>query len=151
MAFYGATKGKAYINGLAGERFCVRNSGVEVVVEGVGDHGCEYMTGGSVIVLGSTGKNFAAGMSGGQAYIFNPNGDFEDKCNMGLVDLDPLDHIDLEFVKSMIEDHVIHTNSKLGTLILNDWENLSRSFIKVIPRDYKAVLESRKNNLKETI
>lgn len=151
VAFYGGTRGKAFINGLAGERFAVRNSGVEVVVEGVGDHGCEYMTGGSVIVIGETGKNFAAGMSGGQAYIFDPNGDFHNKCNLSLVDLDPLNHEDIQYIKSMIEEHVIHTNSKLGSYMLNDWDNLLSSFIKVIPRDYKAVLEQKKDDLTKAL
>ncbi|MFY0654868.1 MAG: glutamate synthase large subunit [Cyclobacteriaceae bacterium] len=140
VAFYGATSGKAFINGLGGERFCVRNSGVHAVVEGVGDHGCEYMTGGKVLILGNVGKNFAAGMSGGIAYVFNPNDTFEVNCNREMVDIDPLDDNDFADVKAMIEEHLAETDSKMASYILNDWEALSKYFIKVMPHDLKRVM-----------
>ncbi|MBP3952472.1 glutamate synthase large subunit [Bacillus suaedae] len=137
VAFYGATSGEAYVNGIAGERFCVRNSGANVVVEGVGDHGCEYMTGGKVVVLGSTGKNFAAGMSGGVAYVLDEAKDFEQKCNMELVLLDQqIDADELEQVRQMIEKHVAYTNSGKGQRILDHWKSKGRMIIKVIPKDY---------------
>ncbi|MGD9676858.1 MAG: glutamate synthase large subunit [Vulcanibacillus sp.] len=140
VAFYGATSGEAYINGIAGERFCVRNSGVKAVIEGVGDHGCEYMTGGKVVILGKTGRNFAAGMSGGIAYIL----DFEDiYCNKSLVLLEKIELEDeLNEIKGMIENHVKYTGSPLGKRILSDWENSSLRFTKVIPKDYKRMLEN---------
>ena len=144
VAFYGATSGRAFINGLGGERFCVRNSGAETVVEGVGDHGCEYMTGGKVIILGNVGKNFAAGMSGGVAYAFNPNDDFAINCNTEMVDIDQPDTNDLADVKSMVEEHLAETNSKMASYILNDWEALSKYFIKVMPHDMKRVLAEQK-------
>ena len=118
VAFYGATGGKAYIRGVAGERFCVRNSGVNTVIEGVGDHACEYMTGGRVVVLGHTGRNFAAGMSGGIAYVMDKAGDFSIRCNPEMVDLERLvDPIEIIEVKQMIEQHVHHTGSSLGQTI----------------------------------
>ncbi|MFY0606932.1 MAG: glutamate synthase large subunit [Cyclobacteriaceae bacterium] len=144
VAFYGATSGKAYINGNAGERFCVRNSGVETVVEGVGDHGCEYMTGGKVIILGETGKNFAAGMSGGIAYILDPEKNFEEKLNPEMVALEELQQEDLDYVKEEIEAHKKHTNSQIATRLLEDWDNVKKTFIKVMPNDLKRVLEERK-------
>ncbi len=144
VAFYGATSGKAFINGLGGERFCVRNSGVQAVVEGVGDHGCEYMTGGKVVILGNVGKNFAAGMSGGIAYVFNPNDDFATNCNTEMVDIDQPDANDLADVKAMVEEHLTETNSKIASYILNDWEELSKYFIKVMPHDLKRVLAEQK-------
>ncbi len=144
VAFYGATSGKAYINGNAGERFCVRNSGVETVVEGIGDHGCEYMTGGKVIILGETGNNFAAGMSGGMAYIFDQKNEFQDKVNMEMVGLESLADEDLRYVKEEMEAHVKYTGSKLGELILGDWINMMKHFIKVMPNDLKRVLEEKK-------
>jgi glutamate synthase (NADPH/NADH) large chain len=143
VAFYGATSGKAFINGLAGERFAVRNSGVHAVVEGIGDHGCEYMTGGRIIVLGKTGKNFAAGMSGGIAYVFNDWGDFENQYNPELVDLDPLEEEDFENVRTLLREHFLYTSSKKALEVLNDWEQQKHTFIKVIPRDYKAILERK--------
>ena len=139
MAFYGATSGKAFIKGLAGERFAVRNSGVHAVVEGVGDHGCEYMTGGRIIVLGQTGKNFAAGMSGGIAYIFNDWGGFEQQFNPELVDLEKLGKADHEDVRVLLREHFLYTSSKKALEILNDWDTKKKTFIKVIPRAYKAV------------
>ena len=140
VAFYGATSGEAYIKGMAGERFCVRNSGVKTVVEGIGDHGCEYMTGGLVVVLGETGKNFAAGMSGGMAYVFNPDGKFENLVNMEMIDLDPLEKTDFELLRKMIRNHFSYTSSKTALGILDSWDTTKKQFVKVMPRDYKAVL-----------
>ncbi len=144
VAFYGATSGHAYIRGLAGERFCVRNSGVKAVVEGIGDHGCEYMTGGLVVVLGETGRNFAAGMSGGVAYVYDPNKTFKDKCNKELVDFDPLDLEDYRDLKRRIDKHFHYTQSDVAEKILANWDDEVMHFVKVMPRDYKAVLLKRK-------
>ncbi len=143
VAFYGATQGEAYINGLAGERFCVRNSGVKAVVEGVGDHGCEYMTGGIAVILGETGRNFAAGMSGGMAYVFDPQNMFQRLCNHELVDLDPLETDDLFILSGMIEKHLKFTRSQRADEILKRWGTLHQHFVKVMPRDYKAVLQKK--------
>jgi glutamate synthase (ferredoxin) len=143
VAFYGATAGEAFIRGMAGERFCVRNSGVNAVVEAVGDHGCEYMTGGRVVVLGPTGRNFAAGMSGGIAYVLDVKGIFPTNCNKQMVDLERLESKDeIQLVRGMIERHVTHTASKLGRQILDLWEEMAPKFVKVIPKDYKRVLEA---------
>ena len=144
VAFYGATSGEAFIRGQAGERFCVRNSGVTAVVEGVGDHGCEYMTGGKVVVLGATGRNFAAGMSGGTAYIYDPNRRFEPFCNLEMVDLDPFSYEDFDLVKDLIKKHLKYTGSEVAAEILNQWDQVSRHFVKVMPRDYKRVLLEQK-------
>jgi glutamate synthase (ferredoxin) len=145
VALYGATSGEAYIGGRAGERFAVRNSGALAVVEGVGDHGCEYMTGGAVVVLGRTGRNFAAGMSGGMAYVFDTTGSFPMRCNPNLVDLEPLaDLEDLELVKSLVTRHLHHTSSQFAARILDDWSNAMQLFVKVMPRDYKRVLTAQK-------
>lgn len=144
VAFYGATKGYAYINGMAGERFCVRNSGVNAVVEGVGDHGCEYMTGGTVVILGSTGRNFAAGMSGGIAYIFDETGDFASRCNREMVELEELSDSDITTVRTMVEEHSRLTGSKRATATLAKWDETSAKFVKVMPRDYKRVLQALK-------
>ncbi len=144
VAFYGATSGEAYINGVGGERFCVRNSGVKAVIEGIGDHGCEYMTGGAAIILGEIGRNFAAGMSGGVAYLYDPNGTSVDRCNPEMVDFDPLDSEDKLFLEKMVNNHKEYTNSEVATTLLADWENSLTKFIKVMPRDYKAVLLKRK-------
>lgn len=144
VAFYGATSGEAFIKGMAGERFAVRNSGVNVVVEGVGDHGCEYMTGGTVVVLGDTGRNFAAGMSGGVAYVWDVNKTFAKNCNMEMVLLDTLDQEDQELLKKMIEAHQQYTKSETAAHILGYWAKSVHNFIKVMPVDYKAVLEKRK-------
>ncbi len=142
VAFYGATGGQAYIRGLAGERFCVRNSGVSAVVEGVGDHGCEYMTGGRVAVLGPTGRNFAAGMSGGIAYVLDSDGDFHTRANLQMVDLEPLQKdADSRELNDMIWQHAFHTGSKVAWRILNDWEEMRERFVKVFPKDYKRMLE----------
>lgn len=140
VAFYGATSGEAYINGIAGERFCVRNSGVKAVAEGVGDHGCEYMTGGRALILGKTGRNFAAGMSGGIAYIL----DFDPSyCNKSMVVLEKIESDEeADEVKIMIEKHVEYTDSKKGRAILDDWENCRGRFTKIIPIDYKRMLEN---------
>ncbi|MCW2276683.1 glutamate synthase large subunit [Heliophilum fasciatum] len=140
-AFYGATSGEAYIRGVAGERFCVRNSGVNAVVEGVGDHGCEYMTGGRVVVLGSTGRNFAAGMSGGIAYVLDRNGTFANRCNMEMVQLETLqDEKDIAHVKAMIEKHVQYTGSQYAQDVLDNWEAYLPKFVRVIPKDYKRMM-----------
>lgn len=156
VALYGATSGEAYFNGMAAERFAVRNSGAKAVVEGVGDHGCEYMTGGTVVVLGKTGKNFAAGMSGGVAYVLDKEGTFKSTCNMGLVDLDPVvENEDVMTLKALIQQHQRHTKSQLAGEILANFDALLPSFIKVFPRDYKRVLQEIKakeaaEQLKET-
>ncbi|WP_028784359.1 glutamate synthase large subunit [Thalassobacillus devorans] len=143
VSFYGATAGEAYINGLAGERFCVRNSGASVVVEGIGDHGCEYMTGGKVVVLGATGRNFAAGMSGGVAYILEEEqGLFDSKCNQELVDLERLtDQQEITELYKMIAKHVEYTNSPKGHRILNDWDKYVSKFVRVIPTAYREMEE----------
>ncbi len=144
VAFYGATSGEAFIRGKAGERFGVRNSGTNVVVEGVGDHGCEYMTGGRVIVLGDTGRNFAAGMSGGIAYIYDVNNQFESLCNTEMVELDPLEQEDAQWLNEMIENHFEYTGSSVAKFVLDDFENQLKNFIKVFPVDYKKVLQNKK-------
>jgi len=145
VAFYGATSGEAFIAGVAGERFCVRNSGVHAVIEGIGDHGCEYMTGGSVTCLGRTGRNFAAGMSGGIAYVFDEAGDFETKLNPDMVNLYPLVEcrdIEIETLRERIERHVALTRSAKGRKILDDWDDSVAKFFKVMPSDYERVLNA---------
>lgn len=145
VAFYGATGGEAYIRGVAGERFCVRNSGVNAVVEGVGDHGCEYMTGGCVAILGSTGKNFAAGMSGGIAFVFDEAGDFSSKCNMEMVELEPLvEEEDINELQNMLIRHMEYTQSDMAKKILQSWDIAVEKFVKVIPKDYKRMLQAIK-------
>ena len=147
VVLYGATSGEAYIRGVAGERFAVRNSGAVAVVEGVGDHGCEYMTGGRVVVLGTTGRNFAAGMSGGIAYVFDAAGAFARRCNRELVDLETLDAPDdAALVQDLIGRHVRWTGSALGARLLHDWAATARRFVKVMPRDYKRVLDAQRND-----
>ena len=143
VAFYGAIKGEAYIRGLAGERFAVRNSGVKTVVEGVGDHGCEYMTGGIVVVLGRTGRNFAAGMSGGIAYVLDEQGDFEThRCNKEMVGLEKLaDAQEIAHVRQMVENHLKHTGSTVAKRVLDQWSTLLPKFVKIMPTDYKRALE----------
>ncbi len=143
VAFYGATSGEAFIRGKAGERFCVRNSGASVVVESVGDHGCEYMTGGRVLILGSTGRNFAAGMSGGIAYIYDVNGLFAGNCNKEMVDLDPCDLNDKNELFTMLQKHLEYTGSTVAKFILGDLDNQLPHFVKVFPKDYKKVLLGR--------
>ncbi len=140
VALYGATSGEAYFRGVVGERFAVRNSGATAVVEGVGDHGCEYMTGGRVVVLGRTGRNFAAGMSGGIAYVLDSSRAFERRCNRELVDLEPLDREDVTVVRDLIARHVALTGSELGSRLLAAWDMTSKAFTKVMPREYKRAL-----------
>jgi glutamate synthase (ferredoxin) len=145
VSLYGATSGEAYVRGIAGERFAVRNSGAIAVVEGVGDHGCEYMTGGRVVVLGKTGRNFAAGMSGGIAYVFDEQGVFSSRCNQEMVDLEGLDEqddIDVGFVHSLLVRHVHYTGSTVASAMLEDWDTARGHFVKVIPRDFKRVLQA---------
>ncbi|HVP69109.1 MAG TPA: glutamate synthase large subunit [Anaeromyxobacteraceae bacterium] len=145
VAFYGATGGEAYIRGVAGERFCVRNSGVQAVVEGVGDHGCEYMTGGRVVVLGRTGRNFAAGMSGGIAYVLDEGGTFERVLNREMVGSGALEQPEeIALVRSLIERHVKLTGSKRGQLVLDAWPDFLPKFVRVVPNDYARVLEAQK-------
>ncbi|HEX9062643.1 MAG TPA: glutamate synthase large subunit, partial [Clostridia bacterium] len=145
VAFYGATNGEAYIRGIAGERFCVRNSGVNAVVEAVGDHGCEYMTGGRVVILGPTGRNFAAGMSGGVAYVLDTEGDFEAKCNKEMVEIERLTESDeISEVKGMIEKHLKYTNSTVAGKVLDSWQETVKKFVKVIPKDYKRMQQAIK-------
>jgi glutamate synthase (NADPH/NADH) large chain len=172
---YGAISGEVYFRGVAGERFCVRNSGASAVVEGVGDHGCEYMTGGIMVCLGATGRNFAAGMSGGIAYVFDEVGDFENHCNLAMVELEPIsdeddalesfDHQggDLEThglvdvshdmsrfdairLKQLITKHLHYTNSDVARRILDDWANLLPKFVKVMPVDYRNALEQMQSS-----
>jgi glutamate synthase domain-containing protein 3 len=140
-AFYGATSGKAFFNGRAGERFGVRNSGGIAVVEGVGDHGCEYMTGGRVVVLGRTGRNFAAGMSGGYAYVLDEHDDVRTRCNLGMVELEALNHEDAAFVASLLEEHIRRTGSPKAKQLMSQWENTLTRLIKVVPVEYRRVLD----------
>jgi glutamate synthase (ferredoxin) len=143
VVLYGATSGEVYIRGMAGERFCVRNSGVNTVVEGVGDHGCEYMTGGKVVVLGATGRNFAAGMSGGVAYILDEQGDFATRCNQQMVGLETLeDAEEINDLYQMIQRHVDYTGSEKASKVLASWEEMVPKFVKVMPKDYKRVLQA---------
>jgi len=154
VCFYGAIAGEAYINGIAGERFAVRNSGITAVVEGLGDHGCEYMTGGKVIVLGKTGRNFAAGMSGGIAYVYDKDQNFASNlCNLEMIDLDPLSVNDWDELKAHITKHYEYTKSTLAEKMLKDWENTKLNFIKVFPKDYKKAIEriNKETRLKKLI
>jgi glutamate synthase (ferredoxin) len=145
VVLYGATSGQAFFRGVAGERFAVRNSGALAVVEGVGDHGCEYMTGGRVVILGRTGRNFAAGMSGGIAYVLDEEGDFERRCNKGMVDLEPLaEREDLEVVRDLIRKHAEYTQGTLARKILANWDHMYSKFVKVMPRDYKRAVTAMK-------
>jgi glutamate synthase (NADPH) large chain len=146
VALYGATAGDLFANGLAGERFAVRNSGARAVVEGCGDHGCEYMTGGVVVVLGPVGRNFGAGMSGGTAFVFDDKQTFRSRCNLDMVELEPLvEESDLWLVHSLIEDHVRFTGSPRGKKLLDTWDHILARFVKVMPIEYKRVLEARRN------
>src|SRR5208282_4689689 len=145
VALYGATAGEIFVRGMAGERFAVRNSGVNAVVEAIGDHGCEYMTGGNVIVLGRTGRNFAAGMSGGIAYILDEAGDFVTRCNQQMVDLEPLcEDDDIELVRDLLIQHAGYTGSTVAARLLSDWDEAVGKFVKVMPLDYRRVLQERK-------
>ncbi len=141
VALYGATSGEAYINGKAGERFCVRNSGAKAVVEGIGDHGCEYMTGGIAVILGEVGRNFGAGMSGGIAFIYDPNKTFKKRCNTEGLNLDPVTNKqDIKELKQFIENHYNATLSPLAQRILENWEKELPKFIKVLPEEYRQAL-----------
>jgi glutamate synthase (ferredoxin) len=140
VSLYGATGGEVFLRGMAGERFCVRNSGATAVVEGVGDHGCEYMTKGLVVVLGKTGRNFAAGMSGGVAYVLDAEGDFAVRCNKGMVDLDPLDEGDVERLKDLIHRHYQLTQSAVAWRVLSGWKDTVKHFVKVMPTEYRQIL-----------
>lgn len=142
--FYGAIRGEAYINGKAGERFCIRNSGLNAVVEGVGDHGCEYMTGGRVAILGETGRNFGAGMSGGVAYVYDENKTFKKNCNMSMIELEELEQDDLSTLHMLLHNHVENTGSKLAEHILKHFDEEVKKFVKVMPIEYKRILETKK-------
>jgi glutamate synthase domain-containing protein 3 len=143
---FGATRGEAYINGMAGERFCVRNSGAIAVVEGVGDHGCEYMTGGRVIVIGKTGVNFAAGMSGGIAYVLDENQLFDTRCNLEMVDIEPvIESVDSEFLSRYISKHIKYTQSKYASQVIKEWDEYLPYFVKIIPVEYRRALERIKD------
>ena len=152
VVLYGATGGKAFIRGIAGERFAVRNSGAHAVVEGVGDHGCEYMTGGVVVVLGLTGRNFAAGMSGGFAYVLDENGDFRERCNTDMVSLEPVaDAEDVDALRELIEEHQRYTGSGPAERVLADWNAYLPKFVKVFPVDYRRVLEQRRQEIQHAV
>jgi glutamate synthase domain-containing protein 3 len=144
VVLYGATSGEAFIRGVAGERFAVRNSGAIAVVEGVGDHGCEYMTGGRVLVLGRTGRNFAAGMSGGIAYVLDEDGDFAQRCNLEMVDLETLDDPNEEqFVRDLIARHAELTKSSRAQHVLDNWNQYRQKLVKIMPLDYRRVLAQK--------
>jgi glutamate synthase (NADPH/NADH) large chain len=152
VAFYGATGGEAFVSGVAGERFCVRNSGANVVVEGVGDHGCEYMTGGRAVVLGRTGRNFAAGMSGGIAYVLDVDGTFDRRCNLEMVDLEPLvEAEDVDYVQVALMKHVTFTGSRYAARLLEEWATLRRQIVKVMPREYKRALAADAKRRAESV
>jgi glutamate synthase domain-containing protein 3 len=140
VSLYGATGGEVFLRGQAGERFCVRNSGVTAVVEGVGDHGCEYMTRGTVVVLGGTGRNFAAGMSGGVAYVLDEDGTFADRCNKGLVSVEPIDGGCEGSVRTLVQRHLEYTGSGVAKRLLDDWTSSAKKFVRVIPEEYRSVL-----------
>jgi len=141
--FYGAISGEAYICGKAGERFCIRNSGLYAVIEGVGDHGCEYMTGGRVVILGNTGRNFAAGMSGGIAYVYDKYNELRERCNLKMVELEELENDDKDLVREMVHNHHKYTGSPVAKEILADFDKASRRFVKVMPIEYRRVLAER--------
>jgi glutamate synthase domain-containing protein 3 len=144
VALYGAVKGEAYFRGMGGERFAVRNSGVKTVVESVGDHGCEYMTGGVVTVLGATGRNFAAGMSGGIAYVFDADKTFKIRCNLGMVDLEPVVETDDKVIlKDMVQKHFDYTGSTVAKKMLDNWDSALTKFVKVFPKEYRRALSER--------
>ncbi|MCX7621034.1 MAG: glutamate synthase large subunit, partial [Acidimicrobiales bacterium] len=144
VILYGATSGEMYLRGVVGERFCVRNSGAIAVVEGVGDHGCEYMTGGRAVILGPTGRNFGAGMSGGIAYVYDVDGTFPSRVNPEMVDLDPLEVEDRDWLRDRIQRHTFETGSAVAARLLDDWENEVTRFVKVMPKDYKRVLQAQR-------
>ncbi|HCA79906.1 MAG TPA: glutamate synthase subunit alpha, partial [Bacteroidetes bacterium] len=150
VVLYGATSGEAYFNGKAGQRFAIRNSGATAVVESIGDHGCEYMTNGLVVVLGKTGKNFAAGMSGGIAYVLDETGAFSSVlCNRAMVDVEKLAGEDEEILRRLVQNHVMHTRSPRGRMILDRWMELAPKFVKVFPHDYKRVLNMARTVVKK--
>ncbi|MDX1314952.1 MAG: glutamate synthase subunit alpha, partial [Eudoraea sp.] len=152
VTLYGATSGEAYINGKAGERFCVRNSGAKAVVEGIGDHGCEYMTGGVAVILGEVGRNFGAGMSGGIAYVYDPNSTFESKCNKSTLNLLAVEEDqDIAQLKELIENHYNTTLSPLAQRILENWEQCLPKFIKIFPEEYKQALIRLEKEKSQTI
>ena len=141
VALYGATAGECFFRGIAAARFCVRNSGAHAVIEGVGEHGCEYMTGGIVVVLGPTGRNFAAGMSGGIAYVYDPTSSFSKHCNTDMVELERVEERDdADALKTLIDKHAIYTGSSVANALLDDWVQSISAFVKVMPTDYKRVL-----------
>ncbi len=146
--FYGAINGEAYIRGVAGERFCIRNSGLDAVVEGVGDHGCEYMTGGRIVILGRTGRNFAAGMSGGIAYVYDVDNNFKTKCNMDMVEFSVLDSEDIQNINNLLFNHYKFTSSNIAKAILDDFNKELKKFVKVMPLEYKRILEQKKQEKK---
>ncbi|MCC9135248.1 glutamate synthase large subunit [Pontibacter silvestris] len=151
VALYGATSGNAYINGMAGERFCVRNSGAEAVVEGVGDHGCEYMTGGKVLVLGAVGKNFAAGMSGGMAFVYDPTNDFPEQCNLDMVDIEQPENADLAWIEQKLKEHYNYTGSILAKELLQNWDMSQKFFQKVMPHDLKKVMQVKESEILKVV
>ena len=149
VILYGATSGEVFLRGVVGERFGVRNSGAVAVVEGVGDHACEYMTGGRVVVLGDTGRNFGAGMSGGVAYVLDRDGSFESKLNPDMVELEAPDSEEIEWLEDRVRRHLTETESPVAEALLADWSGSSSSFVKVMPRDYKRVLNAEREALAE--
>lgn len=149
VVLYGATQGEMFLRGIVGERFCVRNSGAVAVVEGLGDHGCEYMTGGRVVVLGPTGRNFGAGMSGGLAFVYDPDSTFLLRVNPEMIDLDPPDRDDLEWLRDRIELHRQETGSVVAAEMLASWAEFGGKFVKVIPKDFKRVLEAERKAIAE--
>ena len=150
VCLYGATSGKAFFRGKAGERFAVRNSGALSVCEGVGDHGCEYMTGGRVVVLGPTGRNFGAGMSGGLAYVHDPAGEFADKCNMGMVGLERVTEAEEQAeLAAFVQEHLSSTGSPVAAALLQRWGDSVKEFVKVYPHDFKRVVEAAKRDKRQ--
>ena len=142
VALYGATSGELFVRGIAGERFAVRNSGADAVVEAIGDHGCEYMTGGCVVIIGPTGRNFAAGMSGGIAYVLDQDQTFKKRCNLGMVDLETVANDDDLLLQRLLTRHIELTGSTVGQRLLAQWNEARSQFVKVMPRDYKRVLQA---------
>ncbi|MGD0834805.1 MAG: glutamate synthase subunit alpha, partial [Candidatus Dormibacteria bacterium] len=143
VALYGATAGEMFVNGVAGERFAVRNSGATAVVEGTGDHACEYMTRGQVVILGRTGRNVAAGMSGGVAYVVDDDGRFHERCNLAMVGLEAIDAEDAALLHDLVARHHEYTGSLLAARLLDDWQGTLRSFVKVMPNEMRRVLDLR--------
>jgi glutamate synthase (NADPH/NADH) large chain len=147
VLLYGATSGEMYVRGVVGERFCVRNSGATAVVEGVGDHACEYMTGGRVVILGETGRNFGAGMSGGIAYVLDTDGTFPSRANPEMIDLESLDAEDLDWLRATLEIHLAETGSEVASRLLADWPSVASLMVKVMPKEYKRVLIAQREAL----